>query len=137
GDAHFRGKAQEAMKTRVTSDQTVVFVSHMADQMKMICDRIIWLDEGKIVMEGPAEEVASAYSKSMSEARTDGEQRQKEKNNPDEPGGSNGKAGDDDSNDRPGGGKMLGGGNGQNADNDEPQQQPDNPDQQRGSETLH
>ena len=88
GDAHFRGKAQKAMKTRVTSDQTVVFVSHSAGQMKQICDRIIWLEAGKIVMEGPAEEVADAYTKSISDIRKD---RGKRKKKPKKVGGAQGR----------------------------------------------
>jgi lipopolysaccharide transport system ATP-binding protein len=62
GDAHFRQKALVAMKNRITSGQTVVFVSHMADQVKAMCDRVIWLDQGKIVAEGDAAEVTDAYT---------------------------------------------------------------------------
>jgi ABC-type polysaccharide/polyol phosphate transport system ATPase subunit len=40
----------------------VVFVSHMADQVKAMCDRVIWLDQGKIVAEGDAVEVTDAYT---------------------------------------------------------------------------
>ena len=62
GDAHFRSKAQSAMQSRITGEQTVVFVSHMADQVKSMCDRAIWLDEGKIVAEGHADDVIDAYT---------------------------------------------------------------------------
>lgn len=65
GDAHFRGKAQAAMKNRITGEQTVVFVSHMADQVKNLCDRVIWLDNGKIVAQGDAAEVTDAYMLAM------------------------------------------------------------------------
>ena len=57
GDAHFRSKAQSAMQSRITSEQTVVFVSHMAEQVKSMCDRAIWLESGKIVAEGNAIDV--------------------------------------------------------------------------------
>jgi len=60
GDAHFRGKAQAAMKDRITSEQTVVFVSHMADQVKAMCDRVVWLEHGKVEMQGESEKVVSA-----------------------------------------------------------------------------
>lgn len=69
GDAHFREKAMAAMKNRITGEQTVVFVSHMADQVKNLCDRVIWLDNGKIVQEGECIEVTEAYSKHISEGR--------------------------------------------------------------------
>lgn len=78
GDAHFRGKAQEAMKYRIASDQTVVFVSHMADQVKQLCDRVIWLDEGRIVAEGDAAEVTDAYTHAVTSARKDGAAAQRE-----------------------------------------------------------
>jgi lipopolysaccharide transport system ATP-binding protein len=73
GDAHFRGKAQAAMTSRISGDQTVVFVSHMADQIKDVCDRVIWLDKGHIVMQGSAEEVTHAYANFINEARKAGE----------------------------------------------------------------
>jgi lipopolysaccharide transport system ATP-binding protein len=62
GDAHFRGKALAAMKNRITGDQTVVFVSHMAEQVSELCNRVIWLDQGKIVAQGDSKEVTDAYS---------------------------------------------------------------------------
>jgi lipopolysaccharide transport system ATP-binding protein len=72
GDAHFRGKAQEAMKNRITGEQTVVFVSHMADQVKDLCDRVIWLDKGKIIAQGDSTEVVDAYTQHITQARVDG-----------------------------------------------------------------
>ncbi len=65
GDAHFRGKAQAAMNNRITGGQTVVFVSHMADQVKEVCDRVIWLEKGKIRAQGSAGEVTDAYSEDV------------------------------------------------------------------------
>ncbi len=72
GDAHFRGKAQAAMKNRITGEQTVVFVSHMADQVKDLCDRVIWLDKGRIVAAGESVEVTDAYTQDITESRLTG-----------------------------------------------------------------
>ena len=66
GDAQFRGKALNAMQNRISGEQTVVFVSHMTDQVKALCDRVIWLEHGKVVAEGPAEEVVDAYTAQVS-----------------------------------------------------------------------
>ena len=71
GDAHFRGKALAAMEARITGKQTVVFVSHMADQVEKLCDRVIWLDNGNIVANGDAKEVTSAYAESVAQRRKD------------------------------------------------------------------
>lgn len=62
GDAHFRSKAQSAMQSRITGEQTVVFVSHMAEQVKSMCNRAIWLEKGKIVAEGDAIDVTDSYT---------------------------------------------------------------------------
>ncbi|MCB1688956.1 MAG: ABC transporter ATP-binding protein [Halioglobus sp.] len=69
GDAHFREKAETAMKSRITGGQTVVFVSHMAEQVKKLCDRVVWLDQGKVVSIGPAAEVVDAYTQHVKDAR--------------------------------------------------------------------
>lgn len=69
GDAHFREKAQTAMKSRMTGEQTVVFVSHATSEVKSLCSRAIWLEKGKIVAEGDSTEVVDAYLKHVKEAR--------------------------------------------------------------------
>jgi lipopolysaccharide transport system ATP-binding protein len=61
GDASFRQKAQAAMKERVTGEQTVVFVSHMDNQVSEICDRAVWIEEGRIAAAGEVETVLDAY----------------------------------------------------------------------------
>jgi homopolymeric O-antigen transport system ATP-binding protein len=76
GDAHFREKALDAMKSRIMGEQTVVFVSHMAEQVKSLCDRVVWLEEGKVMAIGPADEVTDAYSKSVQEARIAAREKQ-------------------------------------------------------------
>jgi lipopolysaccharide transport system ATP-binding protein len=79
GDAHFRGKALATMQDRITSDQTVVFVSHLAEHVKKLCDRAVWLRDGQIAMEGPAAEVMDAYQDYVSEDRRAGMREQTEK----------------------------------------------------------
>lgn len=64
GDAQFRQKALEAMKSRITGDQTVVFVSHMAEQVRELCDRVVWLERGKVQAMGETSEVMDQYAES-------------------------------------------------------------------------
>jgi lipopolysaccharide transport system ATP-binding protein len=66
GDADFRQKARKAIKERIRSDQTVVFVSHSEGQMKRLCDRAIWLDGGRIAAEGDTRMVLEQYNNSVS-----------------------------------------------------------------------
>lgn len=61
GDAKFSVKAEKAIRKRISGDQTVVFVSHAEGQIKSICDRVIWLKDGKIAGDGSPDHVLSEY----------------------------------------------------------------------------
>ena len=52
----------EMSKKVMNSKQTVVIVSHSEAQMKKLCNRIIWLDEGYIKMEGDVNDVFEEYN---------------------------------------------------------------------------
>lgn len=62
GDAHFRKKAEAAMLSKLTGEQTCVFVSHNSDQVNKVCSRAIWIDEGVIREEGDTATVAHHYN---------------------------------------------------------------------------
>lgn len=61
GDAHFKKKAEAAIRERITGEQTVVFVSHADAQIKSLCDRAIWLNDGRIAAEGDTADVLTSY----------------------------------------------------------------------------
>jgi len=61
GDAAFRDKAQAALKSRITGDQTVVFVSHAEGQVRSLCSRALWIEEGRVLAGGEVDEVLTAY----------------------------------------------------------------------------
>ncbi len=65
GDAQFREKAEQAMKQRISGNQTVVFVSHSNAQVRELCDRVLWIDQGKIRAEGDPEATLAQYRASM------------------------------------------------------------------------
>ena len=65
GDAQFREKAEAAIKSRVRGEQTVVFVSHAGPQVRDICDRAIWLNDGCIAAEGKPDDVHDLYRRSL------------------------------------------------------------------------
>lgn len=68
GDAEFRAKAEHAMKERISGEQTVVFVSHSAPQIKALCDRVIWIDQGRISADGDPGTVIEQYRNSLNPA---------------------------------------------------------------------
>ena len=62
GDAQFRAKAETAMKERIGGEQTVVFVSHNNSQIEDLCDRAIWLSDGKLRAQGEVAQVLGCYA---------------------------------------------------------------------------
>lgn len=44
---------------------TVLFVSHSIDQVLAICDTAILLEHGKIISQGPVEEVTTVYEEKL------------------------------------------------------------------------
>lgn len=63
GDAKFQEKSREKMNSLLDEDATVLFVSHSTQQVRNICNRAIWLDKGKLITQGPVDEVCDAYEK--------------------------------------------------------------------------
>lgn len=62
GDINFAHKAQERMKKFMTQGKILVFSSHSPDLVSDFCERTIWLEKGKIRMEGPTDKILKAYS---------------------------------------------------------------------------
>ena len=61
GDSHFRQKSEGRMKEMMSGGTTVLMVSHVLGQIRSMCDRVIWLDHGKVVMIGDTKTVCDAY----------------------------------------------------------------------------
>ena len=61
GDFKFRKKCKERMKYIIDRGATVLFVSHDQKQVEEICDRVIWLEQGKICLDGDCKEVCNRY----------------------------------------------------------------------------
>lgn len=61
GDAAFQEKSRERMMELMGGGTTVLFVSHSLNQIRELCDKVVWLDHGNVVMHGPTEEICNAY----------------------------------------------------------------------------
>ncbi|MHB8647835.1 MAG: ABC transporter ATP-binding protein [Thermomicrobiales bacterium] len=64
GDA-FRAKCEHIIGDFRKRGKTLLFVSHSLTQVLGLCDRAIWLDEGKVVAAGSSEHVARQYRQSV------------------------------------------------------------------------
>jgi lipopolysaccharide transport system ATP-binding protein len=65
GDMAFQKKCLGKMGEVASGGRTIVFVSHQLNQIRRLCEKVIWLDQGKIFQVGPTPEVAGAYETSM------------------------------------------------------------------------
>lgn len=61
GDADFQKKSKERMLEMMKGGTTVLFVSHTLSQIREMCQRVVWIEHGEMVMEGPAREVCNCY----------------------------------------------------------------------------
>ena len=62
GDFLFQRKCEERIANLITNHGvTVLIVSHNNEQISRLCNKAIWIDNGRICMKGKAEEVCKAY----------------------------------------------------------------------------
>ncbi len=61
GDASFMDKAQHRLETVVQGAEILVLSSHNTDVILRWCNRVIWMDTGRIKADGPPAEVMAAY----------------------------------------------------------------------------
>ena len=67
GDQHFKKKSLEKMKELIgRNDRTVVIVSHSISTLMELCDRVMWMHDGKLRKIGDPREVLKQYKEFMS-----------------------------------------------------------------------
>jgi len=62
GDAVFQTKCHQKISELRNAGKGLLIVSHAGSTIQQLCQRALWLDRGKLVMDGPTEEVVAAYS---------------------------------------------------------------------------
>jgi lipopolysaccharide transport system ATP-binding protein len=65
GDASFSGKATARIKEICAQGKIVIIVSHGMQSIKDICNRCLWMENGRVIMDGSPEEVTTAYIDSV------------------------------------------------------------------------
>jgi lipopolysaccharide transport system ATP-binding protein len=65
GDINFQKKCLGKMGDVARAGRTVVLVSHQLNQIRRLCHRVLWVDDGQIRQNGPTHEVVSAYESAM------------------------------------------------------------------------
>ncbi|MBQ7346750.1 MAG: ABC transporter ATP-binding protein [Clostridia bacterium] len=64
GDAAFQEKSYARMTELMSHGTTVLLVSHNIEQIRRLCDRVIWLDHGHVVAIGDTQSVCDQYAQS-------------------------------------------------------------------------
>ena len=63
GDQHFQEKCFNKMRELKKEGKTMVFVTHSMDSVRNLCDRAVWLYDGRVRMDGNTDEVVNEYLK--------------------------------------------------------------------------
>ena len=66
GDRRFRKRSEDRIREIRDNAGTVFLVSHSMTSIRDTCSRTIWLNKGELMMDGPTDEVVSAYEESRS-----------------------------------------------------------------------
>lgn len=61
GDFLFQQKCEKRISEMMSGGTTVIIVSHSIGQIERLCNRVIWLDKGNVIMDGPTQEVCDLY----------------------------------------------------------------------------
>lgn len=61
GDIEFRKKSSTLLKERIRSDRTAVVVSHDMGTIRDLCDRVVWIEKGRLLDVGATEAILEKY----------------------------------------------------------------------------
>jgi len=65
GDINFQKKCLAKMGDVARAGRTVVLVTHQMNQIRRLCHRVVWIDDGGVRKSGATHEVVSAYESAM------------------------------------------------------------------------
>ena len=70
GDWRFKKKSKERILEFKEGGGTVLYVSHHTDEVKKLCDKVLWLDHGRTKMVGDPETVIGEYEREQAGKET-------------------------------------------------------------------
>ncbi|MER6845964.1 ABC transporter ATP-binding protein, partial [Streptomyces platensis] len=63
GDRSFQKRSEARIRELRKEAGTVFLVSHNNKSIRNTCERVLWLERGELIMDGPTDEVVTAYEK--------------------------------------------------------------------------
>lgn len=76
GDANFQKKCFDKIESFRNQGATIVIVTHDLGTVEKICDRVVWMEKGKIVTHGAADRVVDLYTQHMNKVLVEQKQRE-------------------------------------------------------------
>lgn len=67
GDARFQAKCMDRIRKMKAAGTTILFVSHDVAAVRLLCDRALWLERGRVRMLGEVLQVTSQYMEALFE----------------------------------------------------------------------
>ena len=61
GDIHFKQKCEDRIRKILENGTTVILVSHDLNQVESMCNRVLWLEHGKMVKVGDAKTICEEF----------------------------------------------------------------------------
>ena len=65
GDGAFRQKSEATMSNILKSGVTTLFVSHSLDQIRALCNKVLWIERGRQIDFGPSGPICDRYEDFM------------------------------------------------------------------------
>lgn len=65
GDGAFRKKSEEKMQEIIKGGATTILVSHSTDQVRSLCNKVLWLHKGQQIAFGETAEICEVYEKML------------------------------------------------------------------------
>jgi lipopolysaccharide transport system ATP-binding protein len=72
GDLAFQKKCLTKIQSFAKSGKTVLFVSHNTETVRNLCQRVLWMKDGRLYQDGSTDDVLEVYSESMIRKLEDG-----------------------------------------------------------------
>ncbi len=65
GDIKFQEKSKNKMMEMIKGGTTVLYVSHSLESIEDLCDRVVWLEHGKVIKMGATKKICKEYYKTQ------------------------------------------------------------------------
>lgn len=65
GDLRFQTKCRQKIDEFKRREVTIVLVSHSTGEIRRLCDRVLWLEQGRLIADGNADAILSRYDQGI------------------------------------------------------------------------